>query len=127
MPNTAALTSEIVPRASNFRLLMPAVSITADASLDAAKVAQAAHDAVKTGIGKPDMYITIAVHPGVVMVGGKPGKILANVDSIGGNFAGFCSTFCTALGELGVTPAEVTCTFRSVGMKEFAMNGAPLG
>ena len=53
---------------------MPAVNITADAALDPAKVAQAAHDAVKNGIGKPDMYITCAVHPGLVMVGGKPGK-----------------------------------------------------
>ena len=106
---------------------MPAVAITADAALDAAKVAQAAHDAVKNGIGKPDMYITVAVHPGIVMVGGKPGKVLANVDSIGGNFAGFVSAFCKSLGELGVAEAEVTCTFRSVGMKEFAMNGAPLG
>ena len=106
---------------------MPAVAITADASLDAAKVAQAAHAAVKTGIGKPDMYITVAVHPGTVLIGGKPGKVLANVDSIGGDFAGFVSAFCASLGELGVQPGEVTCTFRSVGMKEFAMNGSPLG
>ena len=106
---------------------MPAVNVVADPSLDAAKVAQFAHDAVKTGIGKPDMYITVAVSSGVVMVGGKPGKCLANVDSIGGNFAAFVSKFCESLATLGVHPAEVTCTFRSVGMKEFAMNGAPLG
>ena len=67
---------------------MPAVSVVADASLDLNKVADAAHEAVKSGIGKPDMYITVAVHHGVVRVGGKPGKALANVDSIGGNFGG---------------------------------------
>ena len=33
---------------------------------DAAKVAKAAHDAVKEGIGKPDMYITVAVSSAVV-------------------------------------------------------------
>ena len=106
---------------------MPAVAITADASLDAAKVAQIAHDAVKNGIGKPDTYITVAVHPGIVMVGGKPGKVLAQVESIGGNFAGFCSKFQEGLAPMGVSAGEVTATFRSVGMKEFAMNGAPLG
>ena len=106
---------------------MPAVNVVADPSLDAAKVAQFAHDAVKTGIGKPDMYITVAVSSGLVMVGGNKGSVLANVDSIGGNFAGFVSTLCKELEPLGVAPGGVTCTFRSVGMKEFAMNGAPLG
>ena len=53
--------------------------------------------------------------------------MLAHVDSIGGDFAGFVSKLCEGLGELGVQPAEVTCTFRSVDRKEFAMNGAPLG
>ena len=67
---------------------MPAVNIVADPSLDASKVAAAAHEAVKSGIGKPDMYITVAVTSGVVMVGGKPGKVLAQVESIGGDFAG---------------------------------------
>jgi hypothetical protein len=106
---------------------MPAVSVTVDPSLDAAKVALAAHAAVKEGIGKPDMYITVGVTSGVVLVGGKPGKVLAHVDSMGGSFAGFVDKFCAALGEMGVAAGEVTCTFRSVSMKEFAMNGAPLG
>lgn len=106
---------------------MPAVNIVADPSLDASKVAAAAHEAVKSGIGKPDMYITVAVSSGVVMVGGKPGKVLAQVESIGGNFAGFCSKFQECLTPMGVSAGEVTATFRSVGMKEFAMNGAPLG
>ena len=75
---------------------------TAVSSLDAAKVAQAAHAAVKEGIGKPDMYITVGVTSGVVLVGGKPGKVLAHVDSIGGSFAGFVDKFCAALGEMGV-------------------------
>ena len=61
------------------------------------------------------------------MVGGKPGKVLAQVESIGGNFANFCSKFQEGLAPLGVDPGAVTSTFRSVGMKEFAMNGAPLG
>ena len=34
---------------------MPAVNIVTDPSLDASKVAAAAHEAVKSGIGKPDM------------------------------------------------------------------------
>ena len=106
---------------------MPAVSIQCDPSLDAAKVAKAAHDAVKEGIGKPDMYITVAVSSAVVTIGGAPGKVLAHVDSIGGNFADFVSHLCGGLKALGVEPNEVTATFRSVGMKEFAMNGAPLG
>lgn len=106
---------------------MPSVSITVDASLDATKVAQIAHAAVKEGIGKPDMYITVGVTTGVVLVGGKPGKVLAHVDSIGGNFAGFMDKFCAALSDIGVPAGEITCTFRGVTMKEFAMNGAPLG
>ena len=58
--------------------------------LDAAKVGEIAHNAVKNGIGKPDMYITVAVTMAdCVMVGGKPKSVLAQVDSIGGNFAGF--------------------------------------
>ena len=61
------------------------------------------------------------------MVGGKPGKVLAQVESIGGNFASFCSKFQEGLAPLGVAAGQVTATFRSVGMKEFAMNGAPLG
>ena len=42
---------------------MPAVDVKVCKStgLDATKVAQVAHDAVKNGIGKPDMYITVAV------------------------------------------------------------------
>ena len=71
---------------------MPAVNVTAckTTGLDAAKVAQLAHDSVKNGIGKPDMYITVAVTMAdCVMVGGKPASVLAQVDSIGGNFAGF--------------------------------------
>ena len=106
---------------------MPAVNIVCDPSLDASKVAAAAHEAVKSGIGKPDQYISIAVTSGVVMVGGKPGKGLAQVESIGGDFANLCSKFQEGLAPLGVDPGAVTSTFRSVGMKEFAMNGAPLG
>ena len=39
---------------------------------------------------QPDMYITVAVTSAdVVLVGGKSKSVLAQVDSIGGNFAGF--------------------------------------
>ena len=60
-------------------------------------------------------------------MGGKKGMVLAQVESIGGSFAGFCSKFQAGLEPLGVTADQVTATFRSVTMKEFAMNGAPLG
>ncbi len=53
---------------------MPSVQVFLDKSLglDPAKVGQIAHDAVKNGIGKPDMYITVAVTlSDCVMVGGK--------------------------------------------------------
>jgi hypothetical protein len=42
---------------------MPSVQVFVDKSLglDPAKVGQVAHDAVKNGIGKPDMYITVAL------------------------------------------------------------------
>ena len=68
------------------------------------------------------------------MVGGKPGKVLAQVESIRSGmlahdhftFAGFCSKFQEGLAPLGVAAGEVTATFHSVGVKEFAMNGAPL-
>ncbi len=53
---------------------MPSVQVFVDKSLglDPAKVGQVAHDAVKNGIGKPDMYITVAVTlSDCVMVGGK--------------------------------------------------------
>ena len=109
---------------------MPAVQLLVDKSLglDAAKVAQVGHDAVKNGIGKPDMYIPVAVTMAdCVLVGGKPQSVLGQVESIGGNFAGFVAALCEGLGPMGVAPANVTCVFRSVGMKEFAMNGAPLG
>ena len=109
---------------------MPAVNVLCDKALglDAAAVGQVAHDAVKNGIGKPDMYITVAVTMAdCVMVGGKPASVLAQVDSIGGNFAGFVSALCEGLAPMGVAAGNVTATFRNVGMKEFAMNGSPLG
>ena len=87
-----------------------------------------AHDAVKNGIGKPDMYITVAVTMAdCVLVGGQPKSVLAQVDSIGGNFAGFVKVLCDGLAPMGVPASNVTATFRSVNMKEFAMNGSPLG
>ncbi len=109
---------------------MPAVDVKVCKStgLDATKVAQVAHDAVKNGIGKPDMYITVSVVlADCVLVGGKPQSVLANVDSIGGNFAGFVTALTEGLAPMGVEASNVTVTFRSVGMKEFAMNGRPLG
>ena len=109
---------------------MPSVQLLVCKSLglDAAAVAQVGHDAVKNGIGKPDMYITVAVTMAdCVLVGGKPKSVLAQVESIGGNFAGFTKALCAGLAPMGVEASNVTATFRSVTMKEFAMNGAPLG
>eukprot|EP00316_Scyphosphaera_apsteinii_P003714 CAMPEP_0119314866 /NCGR_PEP_ID=MMETSP1333-20130426/34071_1 /TAXON_ID=418940 /ORGANISM="Scyphosphaera apsteinii, Strain RCC1455" /LENGTH=109 /DNA_ID=CAMNT_0007320065 /DNA_START=27 /DNA_END=356 /DNA_ORIENTATION=- len=109
---------------------MPSVQLLVNKSLglDANTVAKVAHDAVKNGIGKPDMYITVAVTMAdCVLVGGKPASVLAQVDSIGGNFAGFVKELCKALLPLGVDASLITATFRSVSMKEFAMNGSTLG
>ena len=109
---------------------MPSVMVVIDKSLglDTAAVGKAAHDAVKNGIGKPDMYITVAVTVAdYVSVGGQPKSVLATVESIGGSFAGFVKALCGSLAPMGVEASRVTATFRSVGMKEFAMNGAPLG
>ena len=132
---------------------MPAVSVTIDKGLglDATAVAKVAHDAVKNGIGKPDQCapppldshplrchaltrltscadITVSVvQADCVLVGGQPKSALAHVDSIGGNFAGFVKALCDGLAPMGVAASNVTATFRSVGMEEFAMNGSPLG
>ena len=109
---------------------MPAVQLLVCKSLglDPTAVAQLGHAAVKNGIGKPDMYITVAVTMAdCVLVGGKPASVFAQVESIGGNFAGCVKALCDGLGPMGVEPSNVTVIFRSVGMKEFAMNGAPLG
>jgi hypothetical protein len=109
---------------------MPSVQVLVDkaSGVDAGKVAETAHAAVKNGIGKPDQYITVAVTlADVVLVGGKPKSALAQVDSIGGNFSGFVSEFCKGMSELGVPAENVVVTFRSVNRNEFAMNGSPLG
>ena len=72
--------------------------------------------------------ITVSVvQADCVLVGGQPKSALAHVDSIGGNFAGFVKALCDGLAPMGVAAGNVTATFRSVGMKEFAMNGSPLG
>ena len=143
-------------RSALARDAMPAVSVTIDKGLglDATAVAKVAHDAVKNGIGKPDQCapppldshrcvamlschhathlvcadITVSVvQADCVLVGGQPKSALAHVDSIGGNFAGFVKALCDGLAPMGVAAGNVTATFRSVGMKEFAMNGSPLG
>ena len=72
--------------------------------------------------------ITVSVvQADCVLVGEQPKSALAHVDSIGGNFAGFVKALCDGLAPMGVAAGNVTATFRSVGMKEFAMNGSPLG
>ena len=54
-------------------------------------------------------------------------SVLAQVDSAGGSFSGFVKALCEGLAPMGVSEGNVTCTFRSVSLKEFAMNGSPLG
>ena len=75
---------------------------------------------------RADITVSV-VQADCVLVGGQPKSALAQVDSIGGNFAGFVKALCEGLAPMGVAASNVTATFRSVGMKEFAMNGRPLG
>eukprot|EP00966_Prymnesium_polylepis_P079888 1851101-Prymnesium_polylepis.1 len=92
---------------------MPSVQLLVDKSLglDAAKLGQLAHEAVKTGIGKPEQYITVAVTMAdCVLVGGKAQSVLAQVDSIGGNFAGFVTALCSNLWKCDT--ARVCCDER---------------
>ena len=37
------------------------------------------------------------------------GKVLAHLDSIGGNFAAFMDKFCASLADMGVSANKVTC------------------
>merc|ERR1719401_587181 len=62
------------------------------------------------------------------MVGGQPASVLVEVDSIGGDFNALIGEICGKLKETySVGPDKVVGTFRSVGMKEYAMNGDTLG
>merc|ERR1719401_1664262 len=62
------------------------------------------------------------------MVGGEPASVLVEVDSIGGDFSALIKEICRNLQETySVGPNKVVGTFRSVGMKEYAMNGDTLG
>ena len=79
-----------------------------------------------THLACADITVSV-VQADCVLVGGQPKSALAHVDSIGGNFAGFVKALCDGLAPMGVAAGNVTATFRSVGMKEFAMNGSPLG
>ena len=79
-----------------------------------------------TRLACADITVSV-VQADCVLVGGQPKSALAHVDSIGGNFAGFVKALCDGLAPMGVAAGNVTATFRSVGMKEFAMNGSPLG
>mmetsp|Transcript_15456 Transcript_15456/g.34870 ORF Transcript_15456/g.34870 Transcript_15456/m.34870 type:complete len:112 (-) Transcript_15456:126-461(-) len=90
-----------------------------------ADVCKALHECVKGALGKPDMYITTAVTKAeCVMVAGEPMSAVVQVDSIGGKLGPFTEQVCAALKKLGnVDAGKVTCTFRSVDGKEFAMNG----
>ena len=109
---------------------MPSVQLLVDKSLglDATAIAQVGHNAVKNGIGKPDQYITVAVTSAdAVTVGGNPKSVLAQVDSIGGDFAAFVTELCKGLEPMGIPAERVVVTFRSVTREEFAMSGKPLG
>mmetsp|Transcript_22164 Transcript_22164/g.63470 ORF Transcript_22164/g.63470 Transcript_22164/m.63470 type:complete len:112 (+) Transcript_22164:71-406(+) len=111
---------------------MPLVTILTDLDELAAKkkeVCEGVHNAVKSALGKPDQYITVAFTKSeYITVGGKEASVVVEVDSIGGDFNSLIGEICKVLGDVGGVPAEkVVGTFRGVSFKEFAMNGRSLG
>jgi len=83
------------------------------------------HRCVKEALGKPDMYITVAITKAeYVSVVGKAQSVVVQLDSIGGSLGEFTKQVCAGL--KGVEADKITCTFRSVSGKEFAMNGATI-
>eukprot|EP00929_Paragymnodinium_shiwhaense_P037392 TRINITY_DN19931_c0_g1_i1.p1 TRINITY_DN19931_c0_g1~~TRINITY_DN19931_c0_g1_i1.p1 ORF type:complete len:111 (-),score=34.64 TRINITY_DN19931_c0_g1_i1:272-604(-) len=110
---------------------MPLVTVLTDvpAMIAAAdEVAMTVHNAVKSELGKPDMYITVAVTEAKsVMVGGQKMSAVVEVDSIGGDFGKLIGKISREFEAYGVDPGKVTGTFRGVSHQEFAMNGKPLG
>mmetsp|Transcript_73431 Transcript_73431/g.144118 ORF Transcript_73431/g.144118 Transcript_73431/m.144118 type:complete len:112 (-) Transcript_73431:105-440(-) len=111
---------------------MPLVTILTDVDALVAKkkeVCEGVHNAVKSALGKPDQYITVAfTKSDYITVAGKEASVVVEVDSIGGDFNPLIGEICKVLSELGGVPAEkVVGTFRGVSFKEFAMNGRSLG
>eukprot|EP00435_Cladocopium_sp_Y103_P021657 s3243_g5.t1 len=110
---------------------MPLVTVFTDVDGLVAKkqeVCQMVHEAVKSALGKPDQYITVALMKAeCVTVAGQEASVVVEVDSIGGDFGSLISTIAKGLQAHGVEPSKVTGTFRGVSFKEFAMNGRPLG
>jgi len=59
-----------------------------------------------------------------LIVNKEPQSVVVQFDSIGGELGPLTAQVCGKLQEIGgVDKSKVTCTFRSVGGKEFAMNG----
>eukprot|EP00434_Breviolum_minutum_P038824 symbB.v1.2.034453.t1/scaffold4448.1/size41344/3 len=110
---------------------MPLVTVFTDVDGLVAKkqeVCKMVHDAVKSALGKPDQYITVALMKAeCVTVAGQEASVVVEVDSIGGDFGALIGTIAKGLQAHGVEPSKVTGTFRGVSFKEFAMNGSPLG
>uniref|UniRef100_A0A7S4V553 Macrophage migration inhibitory factor n=1 Tax=Alexandrium monilatum TaxID=311494 RepID=A0A7S4V553_9DINO len=107
---------------------MPLVTCLTDSPVlieKSPEVAKALHECVKSALGKPDMYITVAVSKAeCVCVNGEPQSAVVQVDSIGGALGPFTAAACEKLAAIGgIQKEKVTCTFRSVDGKEFAMNG----
>ncbi|CAJ1330231.1 unnamed protein product [Effrenium voratum] len=109
---------------------MPLVTVLTDVDGLVAKkqeVCGMVHDAVKSALGKPDQYITVALMKAeCVTVAGKEASVVVEVDSIGGDFGALMGTIAKGLEPYGVEASKVTGTFRGVSTKEFAMNGRPL-
>ncbi|CAE7771205.1 unnamed protein product [Symbiodinium pilosum] len=110
---------------------MPLVTVLTDVdAVIAAKkeVTAMVHNAVKTALGKPDQYITVALTKAeCITVAGQEASVVVEVDSIGGDFGAVIGAIADGLKAHGVEPSKVTGTFRGVSFKEFAMNGRPLG
>eukprot|EP01012_Entosiphon_sulcatum_P054096 TRINITY_DN74616_c0_g1_i1.p2 TRINITY_DN74616_c0_g1~~TRINITY_DN74616_c0_g1_i1.p2 ORF type:complete len:111 (-),score=28.97 TRINITY_DN74616_c0_g1_i1:47-379(-) len=82
------------------------------------------HDAIKSKLHKPDMYITVnVVRSEYLTVNRQPASVVVHLDSIGGELNAFCAEVCKGLAPLGVDSSKVVMTFRNTDGKEFAMNG----
>mmetsp|Transcript_750 Transcript_750/g.1194 ORF Transcript_750/g.1194 Transcript_750/m.1194 type:complete len:112 (-) Transcript_750:85-420(-) len=93
------------------------------------EVCALAHEAVKAKLGKPDMYIAVAmVEARCVMVGGRKSAVHIEVESIGGSFKDLYSELANKIVELcGVDANDIVGTFRNIGMSEFGMGTRTLG
>lgn len=112
---------------------MPFVNITVNSELSSdqkSKLLEAAHDVIKTVLGKPDAYIAVSlnVNPFFIFAKTNDPCAMVQVQAIGGGGQAAASAgFTKALGEFGIKADRVFCNFQSFSGKDWAMAGSTFG